>query len=107
MKNVTYLDFVIKDRFRYPPLSLDDLPSTDCFSSTIVHLSIKVMGFEDCISLLDGRPSQLHTFIVVVHYIRRLTNDLEDKVKPNNKHFKENFSNELFERQNNQREISK
>ena len=82
LKSVTYLDFVIKDSFRYPPLSLDDFPPNACFSSTIVHLSIKVMDLEDCLSLLDGRLNRLHTFIVEIHHICPSTNDLANTVKP-------------------------
>ena len=82
LKNVTHLDFVIKDGFRYRPFSLKHLPSTVCFSSTIVHLSIKVLGLKDCLSLLDGRLNQLHTLIVEMNHISPSTNDLEDTVKP-------------------------
>lgn len=81
LKSVTHLDFVIKDDFRYPSLSLKELPSSACFSSTIVHLSIKLKSIEDCISLLDGRLNQLHRFIVRINWIRPSTNDLEDTVK--------------------------
>jgi hypothetical protein len=80
--SVTHLDFVIKDDFRYPPFSLDDLPSTACFSSTIVHLSIRVLGFEDCLCLLDGRLNQLHTFIVDVYFISSSIDGLENTVRP-------------------------
>ena len=80
--SVTHLNFVIKDGFQYPPLSLDYLPSTAYFSSTIVHLSIKLLDLEDCILLLDGRLNQLHTFIVEIFYIYPSTNGLEDAVKP-------------------------
>ncbi|CAF2473620.1 unnamed protein product [Rotaria sp. Silwood2] len=80
--SVTHLDFVIKNDFRHPPFSLDDLPSTACFSSNIVHLSIRVLGLEDCLCLLDGRLSQLHTFIVEIYYITPLMDGrLDDTVK--------------------------
>ena len=81
LKNVTHLDFVIKDDLKYRPLSLAGFPSTACFSSTIVYLSIKVMCIEDCLSLLDGRLNQLNTFIVEIHRISPSTNGLEDTVK--------------------------
>jgi hypothetical protein len=67
--NVTHLDFISKDDYRYPPLSLYNLPSTTCSSSTIVHLSISLLSLEDCLCLLDGRLTQLHTFIVQIHHI--------------------------------------
>ena len=81
LKSVTHLDFVIKNDFRHPPLSLDDLPSTAFFSSTIVHLSVRLLCIEDCISLLDGRLNQLNTFIVEIYRICPSTNDLNDTVK--------------------------
>ena len=81
LKNVTHLDFVIKDDFKSRPLSLAGLPSTTCFSSTIIYWSIKVMCIEDCLSLLDGRLNQLNTFIVEIHRISPPTNGLEDTVK--------------------------
>jgi hypothetical protein len=79
--SATHLDFVTKGDFRYPPFSLYDLPSTACFSSTIVHLCIKVLTFEDCLCLLDGRINQLHTFIVEIYYISPLIDGLDDTVK--------------------------
>lgn len=81
LKSVTHLEFVIKDSFQYPPLSLEDLPPTACFSSTLVHLSIKLMDFEDCLFLLDGRLNQLHTLNVEIHRICSATNDLQNTVK--------------------------
>ena len=79
-KNVTHLDLTIKDAYRYPSLSLVNLPSTACFSSTIVRLSIGVMSFEDFLSLLDGRLNQLQTFNVEIYNICPSTNRLEDTV---------------------------
>ena len=81
LKSVIHLDFVIKDDFKYRPFSLKHLPSTVCFSSTIIHLSIKVMCIEDCLSLLDGRLNQLNTLFVEIHRISPSTNAREDTVK--------------------------
>lgn len=80
-KSVTHLDFVRKTDFRYPPFSFDDLPSTAFFSSTIVHLCIRVLDFEDCLRLLDGRINQLHTFIVEIYYISPLINSPNNAVR--------------------------
>ena len=79
--SVTHLDFVFKSDFRHPPFSLEDLPSTACFSSTIVHLSIKVLTFTDCLCLLDGRLNQLQTFIVEIYYITPLIDGPEDTIQ--------------------------
>ena len=80
--SVTHLEFVIKNDFRYPPFALYDLPSTACFSSTIVHLCIKVLAFEDCLCLLDGRLSHLHTFFIEIYHIDLLNDDVDVTVKP-------------------------
>ena len=45
-------------------LSLHDLPTTTCSSSTLSKLCIRVNDFVDCIPLLDGRLEQLTTLIV-------------------------------------------
>ena len=82
LNSVTHLDFVIKDGYQYPPLSIDDLPSNVCFSWTIVHkLSIKILGLEDCPCLLDGRLNQLHTFIVNVFNIGPVIDTLDKTVR--------------------------
>lgn len=81
LKNVTHLDFVIKDDFQHPPLSVDELPSTAFSSSTIVHLSIRLLCIGDCISLLDGRLDHLRTFIVKIYDIFPGRNDLSNTVK--------------------------
>ncbi|CAF4212839.1 unnamed protein product [Rotaria sp. Silwood2] len=61
-----YLHFNLKDSCRYLPKAYVDLPSTTCYSLNIVYLNVIVDGFDDCLCLLDGRLSQLHTFIVKV-----------------------------------------
>ncbi|CAF3838903.1 unnamed protein product [Rotaria sordida] len=48
---------------------LTGLPSTTCCSSSIVHLRIKMQNIDDCLYLLDGRLSQLHTLIITLYYI--------------------------------------
>jgi hypothetical protein len=46
----------------------DDLPSNICFSSTIAHLRIRMLTFDDCLCLLDGRLCQMNTSIVTIDY---------------------------------------
>jgi hypothetical protein len=48
---------------------LTGLSSTTCCSSSIVHLRIKMQNIDDCLYLLDGRLSQLHTLIINLDYI--------------------------------------
>ncbi|CAF1468157.1 unnamed protein product [Rotaria sordida] len=45
-------------------LCFDDLPPTTFRSSTLLKLNIRVQWFKDCLYILDGRFSQLHTLNV-------------------------------------------
>jgi hypothetical protein len=67
--NLKYLDLDVNDTYPFSRPLLSGLPSTTCFSSSIVHLRIKMHDFGDCLCLLDGRLSQLHTFIINLDYI--------------------------------------
>jgi len=68
-QNLKHLTIVASSINEYPPLLFDALPSTTYFSSTLTVLCINVVGFDDCVSLLDGRLKQLTTFIVQIHDI--------------------------------------
>ncbi|CAF1265116.1 unnamed protein product [Rotaria sordida] len=74
LTNLKYLDLDVDDRYPFRQSFLRDLPSTTCFSSNIVHLRIKMYNFDDCLCLLDGRLSQLHTFIITLDYIYDMMN---------------------------------
>jgi hypothetical protein len=67
--NLIYFHFHWNSDSLYKPGSLIVLPSTTYYSSSIVHLNVRVHNFNDCLCLLDGRLSQLHTFIVQVDHI--------------------------------------
>ncbi|CAF5000352.1 unnamed protein product, partial [Rotaria sp. Silwood1] len=69
LTNLKYLDLDVDDIYHFRRSLLRDLPSTTCFSSNIVHLRTKMHNFDDCLRLLDGRLSQLHTFIITLNYI--------------------------------------
>jgi hypothetical protein len=79
--NLTHLELKLDDNVVYPPLSLIDLPSKTCYSSSVVHLNVRVRNFDDCLCLLDGRLSQLHTFIVEVDNLDDLSMAIHNKVK--------------------------
>ncbi|CAF4076011.1 unnamed protein product [Rotaria sordida] len=51
------------------PLSLHNIPSNMCHSSILLILSITVSTFDEYLALLDGRLSQLSTFIVAICHI--------------------------------------
>ncbi|CAF0961026.1 unnamed protein product [Adineta steineri] len=67
--NLKYLDIDANDTHHFPRSLLTGVPSTTCCSSSIVHLRIRMQNIDDCIYLLDGRLSQLHTMIVNLDYI--------------------------------------
>jgi hypothetical protein len=62
--NLKYFELDVNDFYSFIPSLFNSSPSTRCFSSSIVHLNIKLNNIDDCLYLLDGRLSQLHTFIV-------------------------------------------
>ncbi|CAF4394165.1 unnamed protein product [Rotaria sp. Silwood2] len=67
--NLIYLNYHTQDICRYISKPFLSLPSTTCYPSNIVHLNIGVFSFDDCLCLLDGHLTQLHTFIVKVKHI--------------------------------------
>jgi hypothetical protein len=69
LSNLKHLEFDVNDAYLFPRSLLSDLPSTKCFSSSVNCLRIKVYNFDDCLHLLDGRLSQLHTLIVTLNCI--------------------------------------
>ncbi|CAF4548961.1 unnamed protein product [Rotaria socialis] len=69
LTNLKYLDLNVNDTYAFGKSVLKGLPSNICCSSSIVHLRIKMNNFEDFLSLMDGRLSQLHTFIIDLDYI--------------------------------------
>jgi len=79
--NLTYLHFGLQDTYLNSPTSFNDLLSTKCYPSNIVHLNVTVRRFDDCLCLIDGRLIQLHTFIVEIDYIEDSPMTLNNKVK--------------------------
>ena len=77
--NLAELDFGSTGTRRYHArLKIDDLPSTICFSSSIVHLRISVDTFDDCLCLLDGRLTHLRRLVIRIFDIctsRLIPND--------------------------------
>lgn len=66
---LTDLDFGECYKSLHPVLTFNNSSAEGCFSSTIVNLRINVRTFDDCLCLLDGRLSQLRTFIVRIDFI--------------------------------------
>jgi hypothetical protein len=81
LTNVQYLDLFGNDDNPFSEQLLRGLSATRCYSSSIAHLCIKIHNFDDCLCLLDGRLSQLHTLIVKLDYIRNSSILINNEVK--------------------------
>lgn len=69
-RSVTKLDFGSTGTRRYyARLKIDNLPSTICFSSSIIHLRVSVDTFDDCLCLLDGRLRHLRRLVIQISNI--------------------------------------
>ena len=66
---LTHLSMARSQTARFPSISLTDVPSNACCSSTLVELSLNLVTLDDCLCLLDGRLSQLRTSIVKIDEI--------------------------------------
>jgi hypothetical protein len=75
------LDFGQTSKWLHPVLTFNDLSAKTCLSSTIVNLRINVRLFNDCQYLLDGRLSQLRTFIVRIDWIPKLHLSINNTVR--------------------------
>ncbi|CAF3869901.1 unnamed protein product [Rotaria sp. Silwood1] len=85
--NLTHFHFDLKNKNLYTLKSLNSLPSR-CYSSSIVHINIKVKSFDDCLWLLDGHLNQLHTLIIHVKHIRNTSKIINNtKILSNLKYF--------------------
>ena len=54
-------------------ISVYELPSTICYSSSLINLSICVDTFDDCLCLLDGRLCQLQKLSIIIKKIENPT----------------------------------
>jgi hypothetical protein len=69
LTNLKSLNLDVNKTYALSRSFLGGSSSTRYVSSSIVHLRIKMHNINDCIYLLDGRLSQLHTLIVDLDYI--------------------------------------
>ncbi|CAF3531715.1 unnamed protein product [Rotaria socialis] len=70
---------IFNDNFGFSPLSLRNLSSTTFYSSSIGYLNVTVRHFNDCLCLLDGRFTCLHTVIVKVGIIKNSSKTINNK----------------------------
>jgi hypothetical protein len=47
--NLTHLEFDLEDTCAFPPALIYHLPSTACYSSSIIYLRVEVYSFGDCL----------------------------------------------------------
>jgi hypothetical protein len=66
-------------------VSIFNLPTTSCVSSTLTKLNINVNTFDDCLYLLDGRLECFSTLIVDISAITEssLNKDNTDSISLN------------------------
>jgi hypothetical protein len=57
-----------------------NISRSNIFSSTLLELHINLGNISDCLSLLDGRFSQLHTLYVNIYYIGANSFSIYNKV---------------------------
>ena len=76
--NLQYLNFTpnlyLCEKFSF------DISRSNIFSSTLLELHINLVNISDCLSLLDGRFSQLHTLYVNIYYIGENPFSINNKV---------------------------
>lgn len=79
--NLQYLDFygIVESRFK--GRLLRGLSPDRCYSSGVTHLRIKIHNFDDCLCLIDGRLSQLHTLIINLDFVHYSTININNQVK--------------------------
>ncbi len=65
-------------------LSLRNFPTNACCSSTLCHLIIDLVTFDDCLYLLDGRLNQLTKFIVEIEDIEESSLVIDNTVRKKN-----------------------
>jgi len=62
-----------------------------CYSSTVTHSRIMIRNFDDCLRLIDGRLSQLHTLMVNLDFVRdstiNITNQVNHHIQQTNNYF--------------------
>ncbi len=63
-KRLMNLNFCQLSKYRSLSISIHNLSSTSCMSSTLSTLNINVETFDDCLYLLDGRLQCLSTLII-------------------------------------------
>ncbi|CAF1097075.1 unnamed protein product [Adineta steineri] len=72
----------------YSAKAFIDLPFRPFYASNISCLNVRLNDLNDCICLLNGHLSQLHTFIVEIDWIRKTSVALNNKeIVPNLKCF--------------------
>ena len=77
---LTHLDFILSDNAMFRSGKFLSSASTIWSPSSIIHLNIRLYDFNDCLCLLDGRLSQLKTFIVRIEKIDGTTKIIDNTV---------------------------
>lgn len=79
--NLIELDFNQSNIDGRPLLCVHRLPSITCYSTSLIHLSISVHIFDDCLCLLDGRLPQLRKLCVLIEKVDTPSLPIENLVR--------------------------
>jgi hypothetical protein len=80
-RNLIDLNYNWYSDLTYSPKAFIDLSSRPCYSSNISCLNVRLNDFNDCICLLNGDLSQLHTLIVEIDSIRKTSMTMNNTVR--------------------------
>ena len=81
LSKLQYLDLGGNEDNLFSRRLLRGLSPARCSSSSITHLRINIHHFDDCLCLIDGRLSQLHTLMVKLDFVRNSTKLINNEVK--------------------------
>ncbi|CAF4176758.1 unnamed protein product [Rotaria sp. Silwood2] len=78
LTDLTFCEFSSNQRLT---ISIFNLPSINCVSSTLMKLNIVVNTFDDCLYLLDGRLECLSTLVIKIQRISRSVLNIDNTRK--------------------------
>ena len=80
-KNLISLTFHQWFLDKHLTISIFNIPSTTCTSSTLIKLNITVQTLDDCLFLLDGRLNCLSTLIITINKISHPLSNIDNTVQ--------------------------
>jgi hypothetical protein len=75
-ENLKHLSIIEAYPRYYPPLTFRNSSFTLFSSLTLSKLSVRIISYEDCLALLDGRLKQLTSFTVAINVMQHYSSNL-------------------------------